>query len=93
MLIILSAVVELQRAKIREWQAEGIALAKERGVYSKPRTPEISPSEIEEARERVKLGVSKKRIAEDLGVSRIILYHALERTGRYKKRQTNFRGC
>lgn len=83
MLTILGAVAELERATIRERQAEGIALAKERGVYAKQRTPKLSPSEIEEARERVKQGVSKTRIAQDLGVSRTTLYKALEGKGRY----------
>lgn len=82
-LTILGAVAELERATIRERQAEGIALAKERGVYSKQRTPKLSPSEIEEARQRVKLGVPKTRIAQDLEVSRTTLYQALEGKGRY----------
>lgn len=86
MLTILGAVAELERATIRERQAEGIALAKERGVYSKPRAPKLSAKQIEVARIKVANGVSKTRIAQDLGVSRTTLHHALERIGRYKNR-------
>ena len=86
MLTILGAVAELERATIRERQAEGIALAKERGVYSKPRAPKLSAKQIEVARTKVANGVPKTRIAQDLGVSRTTLHHALERTGRYKNR-------
>lgn len=92
MLTILGAVAELERATIRERQAEGIALAKERGVYSKPRTLKLTVEQIEMARTKVAAGVAKTRIAQDLGVSRTTLHHALEGTGRYKKRAENLRG-
>lgn len=86
MLTVLGAVAELERATIRERQAEGIALAKERGVYSKPRSPKLSQEQIDKARTKVAQGIPKTRIAQDLRVSRTTLHHALENTGRYKSK-------
>ncbi|MCH8562039.1 recombinase family protein [Nesterenkonia sp. YGD6] len=83
MLQILSAVAELERATIRERQAEGIALAKERGAYD--RGPKLNEEQIAEARERIDLGVPKAVVARDLGVSRSTLYAALAGTGRYEQ--------
>lgn len=84
MLTVLDAVAELERATIRERQAEGIALAKERGVYSRQRSPKLDPTTIQKARGLVMQGVSKARIAIDLGVSRTTLYQALENKVRYE---------
>lgn len=84
MLTILGAVAELERATIRERQAEGIAIAKARGVYD--RGPKLSPEQVESARVRVTDGVSKTRVARDLGVSRQTLHDALSGRGRYKPR-------
>ena len=66
---------------IRERQAEGIALAKAAGKYD--RGPKLTPDQIAQARQRVEEGVSKARIARDLGVARTTLYAALAGTGRY----------
>ena len=81
MLTILGAVAQLERATIRERQAEGIALAKARGVYD--RAPKLSADQIELARRRIADGVTKSRVARDLGVSRQTLYTALAGQGRY----------
>ena len=81
MLTILGAVAQLERATIRERQAEGIALAKARGVYD--RAPKLSPDQIEQARRRITDGVTKAKVARDLGVSRQTLYTALAGQGRY----------
>lgn len=81
MLTILAAVAELERETIRERQAEGIAVAKKNGVYE--RAPKLTVEEIALARGRVTSGVSKTRVAHDLGVSRGTLYAALNGTGRY----------
>lgn len=83
MLTVLGAVAELERATIRERQAEGIALAKERGVYSKQRSPKLDSAAIKKAKGLVAQGVPKTRIARGLGVSRTTLYQALSGTGRY----------
>lgn len=81
MLTILAAVAQLERATIRERQAEGIALAKKRGKYD--RAPKLSPEQISEARKRVADGVPKAKLARDLGCSRQTLYSALSGLGKY----------
>lgn len=73
---LLGAVAELERSLIRERQAEGIALAKERGVY-KGRAPKLSAEQVADARQRVADGVPKAKVARDLDVSRQTLYAAL----------------
>lgn len=83
MLTILGAVAELERATILERQAEGIAIAKAKGVYD--RGPKLSPEQIEDARERIAAGVPKAAVARDLGVSRQTLYTALAGEGRYEE--------
>lgn len=81
MLTVLGAVAELERAVIRERQAEGIALAKARGAYA--RGPKISPEQLEDARRRIADGVPKATVARDLGVGRQTLYDALAGRGVY----------
>jgi DNA invertase Pin-like site-specific DNA recombinase len=76
MLTILGGIAQFERALIKERQAEGIALAKERGVY-KGRAKALSPEQVAEAQERVSQGVAKAKVARDLGVSRQTLYNAL----------------
>ncbi len=68
---------ELERSVIRERQAEGIAAAKKRGVYSGGMT-KLTADEITSARERIALGVPKARIARMLNVSRQTLDRALK---------------
>lgn len=81
MLTILAAVAQLERATIRERQAEGIAIAKENGVYD--RAPKLAAEQIAEARERIDAGVPKAAVARQLGVSRQTLYTALSGGGVY----------
>lgn len=81
MLTILAAVAQLERATIRERQAEGIAIAKRNGVYE--RAPKLTPEQIAHARERVDASVPKAKVARELGVSRQTLYAALNSTGKY----------
>ncbi|GAA4731135.1 recombinase family protein [Nocardioides endophyticus] len=76
MLTILGGIAEFERSLIRERQAEGIALAKERGVY-KGRKPALTAEQVAEARERIAQKVPKAQVARDLGVSRQTLYTAL----------------
>jgi DNA invertase Pin-like site-specific DNA recombinase len=64
MLTILAAVAQLERAMIRERQAEGIALAKARGVYV--RRPKLSAQQVHDARARIDgLGVPLAPIDRD----------------------------
>ncbi|GAA2505054.1 recombinase family protein [Kocuria salsicia] len=84
MLTVLAAVAELERATIRERQAEGIAIAKRKDVYA--RGPKLSAEQTASARERIRGGVAKSVVAHELGVSRSTLYAALGGTGRYAER-------
>lgn len=81
MITVLAAMAQLERATIRERQAEGIAIAKKKGVYA--RTKRLTPEQITEARERVETGVAHARVARELGVSRTTLYAALSGSGAY----------
>lgn len=76
MLSVMGAFAEFERALIRERQREGIALAKQRGVY-RGRKPALSKLEIMEVRRRVDLGDKKAHIARDFGISRETLYQYL----------------
>ena len=81
MLTILAAVAQLERATIRERQAEGIALAKKKGIYD--RSPKLGAEQVSVARQRVSEGVPKAKVARDLGISRQTLYAALSGSGKY----------
>lgn len=81
MLTILAAVAQLERATIRERQAEGIAIAKANGVYD--RDPKLTETQVFTARELIAQGVPKAAVARELGVSRQTLYTALKGEGRY----------
>lgn len=73
MLGLLGSVAEFERSIIRERQAEGIARAKERGVY-KGRARALTDEQILQAREWVKSGVSKAEVARRLKIGRTTLY-------------------
>ena len=81
MLTILAAVAQLERATLRERQAEGIAIAKRKGVYD--RGPKLTAEQVAEARRRVADGVPKAAVARSLAVSRQTLHSALKGEGRY----------
>lgn len=72
---LLAAVAEFERNVIRERQADGIARAKERGVYSKRRR--ITQSDLEEIKEKVAAGVPKAQIAREAGITPATLYKYL----------------
>ena len=78
MLDMLGAVAELERAFIRERQAEGIAIAKAQGRY-KGRAIKLNRKMIEELENRLThTRDSKTKIAKDLGISRFTLYRGME---------------
>lgn len=81
MLTILGAVAQLERATIRDRQAEGIAIAKKKGVYD--REPKLTPKQIDHARKRIAQDAPKTTVARELGVSRQTLYSALNGQGKY----------
>ena len=87
MLTILAAVAELEAATIRERQAEGIALAKARGVYDRP--PKLSREQVTQAEEWIAQAVPKTVVARRLGCGRQTLYTALRREGKYSDYPTD----
>ena len=76
LLSVMGAFAEFERALIRERQLEGIALAKQRGVY-KGRKKSLSEAAITELQERLNGGVTKAQLARELGISRETLYQYL----------------
>lgn len=76
MLSVMGAFAEFERALIRERQREGIALAKQRGVY-RGRKKSLNPVQIAELKRRVAEGTQKALIARDFGISRETLYQYL----------------
>lgn len=76
LLQILGAFAEFERNLIKERQAEGIALAKKAGKY-KGRARALSPAQLTQAEEQIRLGIPKARVARELGVDRSTLYRAL----------------
>ena len=72
---IMGAMAEFERRIIKKRQAEGIAKAKERGVYKKRATwKKVSDKRILELRNE---GLNNTEIAGFLGVSRMTVYRAL----------------
>lgn len=78
LLSVMGAFAEFERALIRERQREGIALAKQRGVY-RGRKKSLSDLEVADLRKRVKDGVKKTQVAKDFGISRETLYQYLRK--------------
>jgi DNA invertase Pin-like site-specific DNA recombinase len=76
MLSIMGAVAEFERSIIRERQAEGIKIAKTRGVY-KGRKASLTSDQVEEVRLKVAAGVPKAKIAREYKCNRETLYRYL----------------
>jgi len=76
MLSVMGAFAEFERALIRERQREGIALAKQRGVY-RGRQRALSDADIAALKSRVVAGDKKAQVARDFGISRETLYQYL----------------
>jgi DNA invertase Pin-like site-specific DNA recombinase len=76
MLSVMGAFAEFERALIRERQREGIALAKQRGVY-RGRKRTLSDADIAALKSRVAAGEKKAQVARDFGISRETLYQYL----------------
>jgi DNA invertase Pin-like site-specific DNA recombinase len=73
----MGAFAEFERALINERQREGIALAKQRGAY-RGRKKALSQDAIVRLRERIAAGMSKAKLARELGISRQTLYQYLQ---------------
>jgi len=76
MLSVMGAFAEFERALIRERQREGIALAKQRGVY-RGRKKALSDDQVAELRRRADAGEQKAKLAREFGISRETLYQYL----------------
>jgi len=76
LLSVMGAFAEFERALIRERQREGIALAKQRGVY-RGRKKALSAVQRTEVRQRVAAGEKKAQVAREFGISRETLYQYL----------------
>lgn len=76
LLSVMGAFAEFERSLIRERQAEGIAVAKAKGIY-KGRSRALSDEQVAEATGRIAAGVPKAQVARDLGISRQTLYTAI----------------
>lgn len=82
MLSIMGAFAEFERSLIRERQREGIAIAKQKGVY-KGRKKVLSPLQIDALRQRDHQNQGKNRsaLAREFGLSRETLYQYLRAAG------------
>ena len=79
MLSMLGAVAEYERTLIRERQREGIAKAKQRGVYKGRKRKLTDPAQIQQiVAEATALGANKTQIAQRHGLSRQTLYKYLQ---------------
>ena len=76
LLSIMGAVAEFERTMIRERQAEGIKIAKQKGVY-KGRLYALKPDQIESLRAKVACGIPKSKVAREFGICRETLYRYL----------------
>lgn len=73
LLSVMGAFAEFERALIRERQAEGIALAKTRGVY-RGRKPALTPTQAADVIARATAGEAKTALAAEYGISRETVY-------------------
>jgi DNA invertase Pin-like site-specific DNA recombinase len=73
LLSVMGAFAEFERALIKERQREGIALAKQKGVY-KGRKPSLTPDQVQALKTRVRAGEKRAALAREFGISRETLY-------------------
>lgn len=73
LLSMLGAVAEFERAQILDRQREGIALAKEKGVY-KGRKPTLAEDQAADLKARKDAGESVTALAKEFGISRQSVY-------------------
>jgi DNA invertase Pin-like site-specific DNA recombinase len=76
LLSVMGAFAEFERALIRERQREGIAIAKQRGIY-RGRKKSLSKDQITNLQSLAATGKSKTQIAKDFGICRETLYQYL----------------
>jgi DNA invertase Pin-like site-specific DNA recombinase len=76
LLSVMGAFAEFERALIKERQREGIALAKNRGVY-RGRQKSLTSSQILDLQHRAAAGEAKAGLAREFGISRETVYQYL----------------
>lgn len=76
LLSVMGAVAEFERAIIRERQAEGIRIAKQKGVY-KGRKASLTNDQVVLVLQRIEAGVPKAKVAREFKCSRETLYKYL----------------
>ncbi|MDM5181337.1 recombinase family protein [Massilia sp. DJPM01] len=77
LLSVMGAFAEFERALIGERQREGIALAKQRGVY-RGRKKALVETQVVELRRRASAGEQKAMLAREFGISRETLYQYIK---------------
>lgn len=73
LLSVMGAFAEFERSLIKERQREGIALAKQKGVY-KGRKPSLTPEQVKTLKTRIRAGETRASLAREFGISRETLY-------------------
>jgi len=81
LLSVMGAFAEFERSLIRERQLEGIAIAKQKGLY-KGRRKALNEAQAKELRERVLQGEKKSILAQRFNISRETLYQYLKLSDR-----------
>lgn len=76
LLSVMGAVAEFERSLLRERQAEGIRIAKKKGVY-KGRKASLTKFQMEDIQQRIAAGVPKAKVAREFKCSRETLYKYL----------------
>jgi DNA invertase Pin-like site-specific DNA recombinase len=76
-LSVIGAIAEFERSLIRERQREGIAKAKERGMY-KGRQPSLTPEQVALVQEMAVAQTSVAKLARKFGVYRSTIYSILK---------------
>lgn len=88
LLSVMGAFAEFERSLLRERQREGVALAKNRGVY-KGRKRELSPEQVITIKKSIAEGQKKSVIAKTVGISRETLYRYLDDNYRAARQSKN----
>ncbi len=78
MLSVMGAFAEFERALIKERQREGIAIAKQKGLY-KGRKKVLSQAQVYEIKQKISEGLKKSHIAKSFNISRASLYNYLDK--------------
>jgi DNA invertase Pin-like site-specific DNA recombinase len=86
LLNVIGAVSEFELAMIRARQQEGIALAKERGVY-KGKKRYLNEEQEKELIQQVAEGIPKSRIAKNFNLARETVYSYIHRNGPHESQK------